>query len=270
MNINSEPHTYKEAIMSPQADEWHKAMKAEIDELESQNTWSITELPHDKIPLKGRWVYRIKTDLNGNIVKYKARWVVKGYKQVLGIDYEETFSTTCRPESYRIIFILAIHHQWHLKQYDVKNAFIHAKIDKEIYVEQPHGFLKSMSNPSKASSRQPAGNATSNKTMKNAKALYCKLHKALYGLKQSPRLWYEHLLSVLKYFGFCEMPYDSAVFIHSVDKIIILCHVDDLIITGPSDDKIDDLVSKISEKIKLEKIGNINQFLGMQIITYWT
>lgn len=247
VNINDEPNTFKQAISSPQKQDWLNAMQAEIDELESQNTWTRTTLPHDKIPLKGRWVYKIKSDLDGNIVKYKARWVVKGFNQILGVDYLDTFSTTCRPESYRIIFILAMHNTWRLTQYDVKNAFIHAKIDKEIYVEQPVGFEMNQND--------------------QEKPLYCKLNKALYGLKQSPRLWYEHLLDLLKQFGFETMTYDSAIFIHSQSKIIIICHVDDLIITGPDNNKITDIIGKLSKMIKLTKIGNINQFLGMQIKT---
>lgn len=247
VNINDEPSTYKQAMCSAQKTEWQKAMQAEIDELEAQQTWSLTTLPQGKAPLRGRWVYKVKTDLNGNVVKYKARWVVKGFSQILGIDYLETFSTTCRPESYRIIFILAMHNGWRLTQFDVKNAFIHAKIDKEIYVEQPVGFEKSK--------------ATS------SCRLYCKLNKALYGLKQSPRLWYEHLLGVLQVNGFDTMPYDSAIFIHPKLKIIIICHVDDLIITGPEERQINVIVEELTKSVKLEKIGNINQFLGMQVET---
>ncbi|RKF60525.1 Retrovirus-related Pol polyprotein from transposon TNT 1-94 [Golovinomyces cichoracearum] len=248
LNINNEPNTFKQATQSEQSHEWYKAMQAEVDELESQNTWTLTPLPPGKIPLKGRWVYKLKTDLQGNITRYRARWVVKGFHQQPGIDYLDTFSTTCRPESYRIIFMLAMHQKWRLRQYDVKNAFIHAKIDHEIYVEQPSGF-----------ERSDNGHKTSPKT-------YCKLNKALYGLKQSPRLWYEHLRSVLETQGFIVMPHDSAIFIQPQKLIIIVCHVDDLITTGPDDDQIDHLMGQLSKTIKIETIGQINQFLGMEII----
>ena len=246
ITINDEPSTFKQAQLSSDREKWQDAMQAEIDELERQNTWTITDLPADKQPLKGRWVFKIKTDLNNKIIKYKARWVVKGFNQKLGIDYLETFSSTCRPESYRVIFVLAMHHGWPLTQYDVKNAFIHAHIDKEIYVEQPHGFVKE--------------NVDQSVGVK-----YCKLNKALYGLKQSPRLWYEHLLGVLTNFGFTTMPYDSAIFIQEHNKTIIICHVDDLIITGPNQGTINQIIDEISKSVKLEKIGDVNQFLGMQI-----
>ena len=91
----------------------------------------------------------------------------------------ETFSTTCRPETYRTIVSIALQNKWKIHQYDVTNAFVHAEIDKEIYVDLPTGY-----------------NIIMNKEHDNNKV--CRLNIALYGLKQSPRLWYKHLLSILK------------------------------------------------------------------------
>ena len=154
-------------------------MKIEIDELIKQNTWNLTTLPNNRTPLRGKWVYKIKIDINNNIIKYKARWVVKGFNQVLGVDYLDTFSTTCRPESYRIIFILAMQNGWKLYQYDVKNAFVHADIDKEIYIEQPIGF--------EDYNKKDLIKLDYNKKIRlenpSPLKLICKLNKALYGLK---------------------------------------------------------------------------------------
>src|SRR5271167_2355503 len=94
--------------------------------------------------------------------------------------------------------------------------------------------------------------------------IVCKLNKALYGLKQSPRLWYKHLLDICKELGFEILPFDEAIFINKELKIIIICHVDDLIITGPNKDKITKITTQMSIKLKLEYIGEINQFLGME------
>ena len=212
-------------------------MNNEIKELESQNTWSITNLPLNCNTLRGKWVYKIKTDNKGNIVKYKARWVIKGFNQILGIDYLDTFSTTCRPETYRIIFILAISNNWKLHQYDVKNAFVHANIDTEIYTELPTGYYTDSNNK------------------------VCKLNKALYGLKQSPRLWYKHLTTLLNKLGFEIFPYDEAVFIHIAYKIIIVCHVDDIIITGPNNNQIQDIIQQVNKDIKLQYLGELSSIL---------
>ena len=233
------PTTYKQAIKSIEKDQWIQAMQAEINELEKQHTWNLVNLPPQREALKGRWVYTIKTDSSNTITKYKARYVVKGFNQTLGLDYIDTFSTTCRPETYRVIFILALYYKWDILQYDVKNAFVHANIDTEIYIEQPIGFTK--------------GNTV------------CKLLKALYGLKQAPRLWYMHLSTILKRLGFNVFPYDEATFIHHRLRIIIISYVDDFIVTGPDTKAIKEVMKKVQESIKLQELGPIKDFLGMHI-----
>lgn len=136
--------------------------------------------------------------------------------------------------------IMAIHNGWNLYQYDVKNAFVHADIDKEIYVEQPTGFFDKQ------------------------KTKVCKLYKALYGLKQSPRLWYKHLYTILKQLGFTTFPYDEAIFIHTTLHIFLICHVDDFIVTGPDNTEIEQVIQKLNKSLKIQYLGEINQFLGME------
>jgi hypothetical protein len=240
---NNEPNSYNQAITGPHANNWSKAMKLEISELVDKNTWDIVDIPKDRQPLGARWVYRLKTDQNNNIIKYKARWVVQGFKQIEGLDYLETFSTVCRPETYRITFVLATALGWTLHQFDVKNAFVHADIDTDIYVTLPQGFYNDLD--------------------KNKKCL--KLKKALYGLKQSPRLWYKYLSNILNKLGFKAIPYDEGAFINHHYKMILLCHVDDLIITGPNHKQIKEISEKISTDIELKYIGEVNTFLGIQM-----
>src|SRR5271157_5540695 len=124
----------------------------------------------------------------------------------------------------------------------MKNAFVYTEIDKEIYVIQPKGFEK------------------------GSPQLVCRLKKALYGLKQSPRLWYIHLKSVLAKQGFDVFLYNEGVFIYREKGIIIACHVDDFIITGPNNKEIKTIVTAISSEIKLQYIGKVSNFLGNEII----
>jgi hypothetical protein len=215
-------------------------MQKEVDELEDKDTWELVDLLPERKALGGRWVYRIKTDSQNNITKYKARWVVQGFNQISGIDYLETFSTVCRPETYRLFFIIAIANNWHLYQYDVKNAFVHAYIDAEIYVIPPTGFYNN-----------------NNKV--------CKLKKALYGLKQSPRLWYKFLSKILYKLGFHTFPYDDGAFINPNIQTAILYHVDDLIIIGPDKNIIEKIARESSKEIDLQLMGEINTFLGIDI-----
>jgi Reverse transcriptase (RNA-dependent DNA polymerase) len=152
---------------------------------------------------------------------------------------------------------------------------VHADIDKEIYIEQLISFEKEayikddyklINNISFAGNKRLKTDniSSSNKSITNNK-LVCKLNKALYGLKQSPRLWYKYLLDACKEHGFIILPFDEAIFIHEEYKIIIICHVDDLIITGPNETKLNNIITKLSNKLKLEYIGLINQFLRMEI-----
>ena len=95
--------------------------------------------------------------------------------------------------------------------------------------------------------------------------LYCKLNKALYGLKQSPRLWYKHLLEALTKLGFEALPYDEAIFIHNKLKIIIICHIDNLIFTGPNNNEISNIIKKLTRTIKIKYISEVHQFLRIKI-----
>jgi len=174
---------------------------------------------------------------------------------------------------------------WQLDQYDVKNAFVHANIDKDIYIELPMGFndhynnkynINKINTDNTVNKRLKLNNDSynnknnhikinNNNNTNNNNNKVCKLLKALYGLKQSPRLWYKHLLNILKELGFTTLPFDEAIFIHLEYKIIIICHVDDLIITGPNKSIINNIINKLSLKLKIEYIGQVHQFLGMEI-----
>ena len=215
-------------------------MQKEVDELEDKNTWELVDLPPDRKALGGRWVYRIKTNSQDNITKYKARWVVQGFNQISGINYLETFSTVYRPETYRLFFIIAMANNWYIYQYDVKNAFIYAYIDTEIYIIPPTGFDKN-----------------------NNKA--CKLKKALYGLKQSPRLWYKFLSKILYNLGFHTFLYNDGAFINPNIQTTILYYVDDLIIIGPNNKIIKDIARESSREIDIQFLGEVDTFLGIDI-----
>ena len=217
-------------------------MKAEIYKLLAQGIYIIINLPPGKHALGGRWVYKKKTNSLGQVIWYKARSVVQGFCQILGLDYLETFLTTCRPKVYRIILILAVSQGWYIGQYDVKNAFVHAKIDKEIYMIQPTGF--GQKDPVKV----------------------CKLNKVLYGLKQSPRLQYKHLAEILQKEGFVVFPYNEGVFVYIEKQIIIVCHIDDLLVVTADKATAEVVLKNIAKAIKLQYMGELSTFLGSKFV----
>jgi len=236
---SDDPTSYREAMNSPYKVEWQAAMKAELTELQKQNTWTLAELPHDKKALKGRWVFKLKRDQNNKIVKYKARWVIKGFLQRPGIDFEETFSNTARPETWRALFAIAAFLDLEIQQWDIKSAFPNAEIDKEIYCEQPTGF--------------------------KIGEKHCRLNKALYGLKQSARQWYIHLAKLLAEQNFYPIPADQAVFQNPITKAIIVTHIDDLLIFSINLEKINKLKSKLAESLEITDLGDAKFFLGIEI-----
>ncbi|GAU36409.1 hypothetical protein TSUD_38770 [Trifolium subterraneum] len=137
--VDSEPVSFEEAISS---DVWKKAMMEEIEAIEKNNTWFLTDLPKNKHQIAVRWVYKVKLDSNGSISKYKARLVAKGFLQKAGLDYQEVYAPVARIETIRLVIAIASVKKWSLSQMDVKSAFLNGPLDEEVYVAQPPGFVK--------------------------------------------------------------------------------------------------------------------------------
>jgi type II secretory pathway pseudopilin PulG len=164
--------TVRSALAGVEAAEWKVAMKEEMDSLEEQETYVLTPLPKGKKLVGVKWVLVKKLKPDGTIAKFKGRLVAKGFSQREGIDFDATYAPVGSYTSARALLALAAAEDMELLQLDVKNAFLHGIIDKEIYIAQPEGF-------------------------EDGTSRVCLLRKALYGLKQSPLLWYKELEKVL-------------------------------------------------------------------------
>ena len=228
--------------MSSNKKEWDKAIEKELEDLRSQQTWILTGLPSGRKALKGRWVYKTKLTKEGNIDKFKARWVVKGFLQKYGIDYTETFANTVKPMAYRLLFALATYLDLEIQQWDIKSAFPNAPLDEEIYVIQPTGFEDKLF-PQKV----------------------CKLQKALYGLKQSARQWYKHLCQLLGKLGFKPITSDQAIFVNLQKQMIVTSHIDDLLIFAKDINIIQELKSNLSKEVDISDLGSISYYLGIEV-----
>ncbi|GJZ01509.1 retrovirus-related pol polyprotein from transposon TNT 1-94, partial [Tanacetum coccineum] len=141
-----------------------------------------------------KWIYKVKLDELGGILKNKARLVAHSYCQEEGIDFEESFAPVARLEAIRIFLAFATHMNMAVYQMDVKTAFLNGNLREEVYVSQPDGFV----DPD------------------NPNHVY-KLKKALYGLKQAPRTWYDMLSSFLLSQDFSKGSVDPTMFIHVND-----------------------------------------------------
>ena len=137
-----EPETVYEAKQGDDWDQWHRAMKDEVKALQDNETWNLVRPPTDRDVIPGKWVYKVKVEPSGQVDKYKARYVAKGFKQVEGLDYFETFAPTCKPETFRILLQLSAKQGHVMHQFDVKTAFLHSPIEEEVYLEKLEEFVK--------------------------------------------------------------------------------------------------------------------------------
>ena len=117
-----EPATYNAAMGSKYPSRWTQAMMDEWQSLIDNETWDLVDsstVPNDHSVLKGKWVFRVKRGRDGKITRFKARWVVKGYLQQYGLDYDQTFAAVVKPMAFRILFALAAYHDLDIDQMDV-------------------------------------------------------------------------------------------------------------------------------------------------------
>ena len=238
----SPPDTYEEAIQSPLANEWQKAMEKEMDVLKENDTFEEVLLPENKSTVGGRWVYIFKDDpIKGE--ECRSRYVAKGFSQKKGVDYQETFSPTAKMTSLRMLLQISKKKKLLVHQMDVCSAYLHAPIDTEIFIDQPKGFIK---------------------TDQSGRKLVWRLKKSLYGLKQSGRNWnnvlHEHLLND----HFCQSLADPCLYtkFENGNIILLLVWVDDLVIAANNYDVLNSVKENFN-KFKMKDMGVLKQFLGI-------
>ena len=189
-------------------DDWVKAMNEELDRIEKTQTWELFPRPKSKNIVGTKWVFKNKFNEDGKVIRNKAILVCKGYSQVEGIEFEETFSPVARLEAIKIFLAYSYYRNFKVYQMDVKYAFLNGKLEEDVYIEQLEGFILS----------------------KKEEYVF-KLKKALYGLKQAPRESFSRLDSYLKQQGYKRGAIDSNLYIKFEDKnmIIVIIYVDDII-----------------------------------------
>ncbi|GJV24620.1 reverse transcriptase [Tanacetum coccineum] len=141
----------------------------------------MAQLPKGQKPICVKWVYKKKMNVEGEVHRYKATLVAKGYRQKAGIDYDDIFAPVAGMETIRLLVSLAAQNHWKIYQMDVKFAFLNGVLDEVVNIEQPPGYAKV---------------GEENKVLK--------LKKALYGLKQAPRAWNTRIDSFLKKMGYVQ------------------------------------------------------------------
>ncbi|GKF21015.1 retrovirus-related pol polyprotein from transposon TNT 1-94, partial [Tanacetum coccineum] len=212
-------------------------MQEELHEFEYLEVWELVPPPDKAFFITLKWIYKVKLDELGGILKNKARLVARGYRQEEGIDFEESFAPVARLEAIRIFLAFAAHMNMVIYQMDVKTAFLNGNLREEVYVSQPDGFV----DPDKPN-------------------YVYKLKKALYGLKQAPRAWYDMLSSFLISNDFSKGSVDPTLFIRREGKELLLVqiYVDDIIFAASTPELCDLFAKIMCLKFKMSMMGKIS------------
>ncbi|RVW37574.1 Retrovirus-related Pol polyprotein from transposon RE1 [Vitis vinifera] len=236
-----EPAEFEEAEKD---DKWIEAMKEELRMIEKNDTWELVDRPQHRKVIGVKWVYRTKLNADGSVNKYKARLVVKGYSQVFGVDFSETFAPVARLDTIRMLLALTAQKGWKTYQLDVKSAFLNGYLQKEIYVEQPEGFQ-----------------------VKGQEEKVYLLKKALYGLKQAPRAWYSRIDEHLQSLGFVKSPSEATLYVKGTDAnlIVVSVYVDDLLVTGSNEKLVKEFKAEMLKVFEMTDLGLMSYFLGMEV-----
>jgi len=234
-----EPKNRFEMLKSAERLFWLAAERAELDSLLRQGTWKRVGKARKK-PISCRWVYKLKppTTLNPEPI-FKARLVAHGYKQKEGVDYSSTFAQVATLKAFRLLLWLSVFLRFRATQLDVKNAFLHGKLDKEIYMSPPAGY------------EDEVGTVI--------------LIKSLYGIKQAPRIWYQTLVTSLHSLGFRELISDSCVFTHRDKVCYLLIFVDDIVCVTKDEQFRTHFENEMQRIFEIKILGDLRHFVGLQV-----
>lgn len=240
--IEDVPECFSDIENRDDKEEWHCAVKEELDSLKQNDTWTLTELPPGKKAIDNKWVFRIKRDEHGNVDRYKARLVVKGCSQRKGLDYDEVYAPVARLTTFRTLLSIVNKEDLYTTQMDVKNAFLHGHLQEEIYMKQPQGFVD---DPKRV----------------------CKLNKTLYGLKQAPRAWNGRFDAFIKRLGFRQSDYDKCLYIrvNGNTNTYLLLYVDDIILASNSESALRIIKVALNKEFNMKDLGELRCFLGIKI-----
>jgi hypothetical protein len=235
------PQGYNEAINDPvYGKEWQAAIHAEIDALVANNTWREEKAPKGTNIVSTKWVFTTKTNPDGSLERFKARLVARGFSQVYGEDYDQTFAPTVRTDTLRVFLAMVAANDLECRQYDVKNAFTESSLQQRIFLSPPKG-------------------------VDVTPGLVLRALRSLYGLKQSARDWNLLCKSELQRLGFKQSLADPCLFTHAEKGITLLVYVDDIAAASKSNDALNWFFDNFRKRFNTKDLGEISKILGMRI-----
>jgi hypothetical protein len=245
MMINQdEPATYTEAMEGPESEKWLEAMKSKIRSMYDNQVWILVDIPSDRKAVENKWIFKKKIDMDGNVTIYKARLVAKGFRQIQGVDYDESFSPVTMLKSIQILLAIAAYFDYKISQMDIKTTFLNGNIKEELYMVQLEGFV----DPKDA-----------NKV--------CKLQRSIYGLKQASRSWNLRFDEVIKGFGFVQNTKESCIYkkMSGSSGSFLVLSVDDILLIVNDVQMLNSVKEYLNNNFSMKDMGEVAYILGIKI-----
>lgn len=233
------PKKYTEARERVDWLQWKNAMEEEMNSLDKNEVYE--EIPEDTAtskPVASRWVLTQKFNADGSICKYKGRVVAKGYTQRFGVDFTETYCPVVNTITLRMILASSQQKSLHIRQFDVKTAFLYAKLDETIFMIPPDGYKK----PGKL----------------------WRLKRSLYGLRQASRMWNKTFDEFLKSLCLKSSRNDPCIYYKLSPIIIIIIYVDDGLVCAEKEEDAKQMIRLLEQRFEIHEL-NLVQYRGLQL-----
>ena len=206
-------------------------------------TWGHAQSPPGRRAIPCKWVFKRKLNADGSIERYKARLVLKGFRQRYGVDHDAVFAPVVRASTVRLFFSVVASHDLECHAIDIKNAFVQSDLAEEIYMQQPPGY-------------------------EDGTGAVLLLNKSLYGLKQAPRVWHQTLTTHLSDLGCIQSPSDGALFTFDDSggsPVYFLLYIDDIQIASVQLSRVAHFKKALLKKFPGRDLGESEFFLQMSI-----
>jgi hypothetical protein len=239
------PKTVEEAMASEHKNEWLEAMRVELRQLIKQKVFRTVPRENGIKTVGTKWVFDLKLGPQGEILRYKARLVAKGFSQIEGLNYFDTFAPVVSKEALRALISVAATKDWEIDHVDIACAFLHGRLEEDVYCEIPQGF---------------AGDKATRRF---------KIVRSLYGLKQAGRCYNKRLDEHLRKNKYMPTKADPCVYVKRGQDDQVECYlavwVDDIFVFGTPEPS-----SKAKEILKQEfeikDLGPAKWLLGLELI----
>ncbi|PLW27616.1 hypothetical protein PCANC_26367 [Puccinia coronata f. sp. avenae] len=237
------PGNIHHALSDEDSSRWRQAAEAELDQLEKLDVWTAVEPKKGTKVIGTRWVFALKRNSDGHIVKFKACYVARGFNQRPGQDCGDTYAPTASLATLRLLLSISVQKGYTTHSFDFSSAYLYSPIDEEVYVKPP------------------------TKLRPDLKGKFLRLKKALYGTKQAGQCWWLHFKTILKSLHFSASEVESSLYVYKRDEIYIYIwmHVNNGLVVCNSTAAIDDLRAQLTAHLEVKWSTTVDKIVGLNV-----